>query len=59
MYRLLRLLFIGRWELPKICDHKWIEDSRYDYNNSYEKGIKIVSKCEYCGEIYDYKVSSN
>jgi len=58
MYRLLRLLFIGTWKLPIECQHKWKEVEKYSFENYYEKGVIKLLKCEHCGELKKFKVST-
>jgi len=55
MYRLLRLLFIGTWELPKKpepCSHTYeiYETGDTDYNRY------ITSRCTKCGDIHTHAV---
>jgi len=52
MYRLLRLIFIGTWELPKRCEHTY-EVYSVDYND-YNK--YITSRCSKCGKMYTHSV---
>lgn len=57
MYRLLRLICIGTWDLPKKpdpCQHHWREIA------AVSNKIKIVRtlQCEYCGELHDHVTTS-
>ena len=52
MYRLLRLLFIGTWELPKKCDHTYEVYGTGSTNyNQY-----ITSRCTKCGDMHTHKI---
>jgi len=58
MYRLLRLIFIGTWELPKQpkpCNHKWKEIAAMSNNYKFVRTLQ----CEHCGELYDHVTKSS
>jgi len=53
MYRLLRLLFIDTWELPKSCEHTYEVYTVGSTNYS----RYITSRCTKCGNMYTHKVA--
>ena len=63
MYRLLRLLFIGTWELPKQpdpCNHKWeiIQSTTVDGTFREPLGhITKTSQCTRCGDLINHKIN--
>ncbi len=64
MYRLLRLLFIGTWELPKQpepCEHHWeiIQSTTVESDMPFSGVGHIIktSQCTKCGELINHRIN--
>ena len=58
MWRILRLLFTGRWILPPVCFHQWQAENQYTVvRDDKQIGVVHVLKCSKCGDIKSHLVS--
>lgn len=60
MYRLLRLIFIGTWELPKKCEHNFEVHSSTNVDNRGPRGdgsyyVQHTLQCKKCGTMKIFK----
>ena len=58
MYRLLRLIFLGVWDMPKKCEDRWKVREKYSFNIRFAKGVVYINECECCGELKSLKVDA-
>ncbi len=56
MYRLLRLIFLGTWELPKKCEHTYERILSHDVGNKNGHKIIYIYECSKCKNIKKFEV---